>query len=638
MVSNITAFFLPSRQFLTSPSRSKQSPDGRATGFLESASPVQDPAPLGQSTSNYPEPAGSYSKAGKDLAENTMSHTRFYISHLAALGTLLAGCGGDDPVEPELLPTIASVTPSTGTVGTELKIVGSNFRVGALVLVGTLQSPTADLVQDTIFSTVPAGVVADTTVSVTVNNVDGSSIEFPAAFTAVPPVLTFVNSATKPSGNVGSTVIVEGESFGDAQGTGVVVFSDGAGGELTTTIASADDWTDTFIVTTVPSGAADGDVVVRTATGTSAALPFLVTSNAVFSPSTISWSLTQALPTAVSGLAAEFVPIDDASGATVPYVHAIGGAGNSEDPRVDVLLNIIQGDGSLSGWSTLTDLPEGRAFHELVAATPFNSKIQGNGALYVLGGIAVKDSQPVATVFRADLGTDGTIGAWSEQTPLPVPLHSFGAAIFRGSLYVAGGATNDNAPVATVYRARVDTLGNLSAWEELPALPEARAYHDFQTFGGVLYAVGGDSAAVIPGDGNFTQNGSKLGAVTFAGVNLRTGDLNAAGWTGTTDMQKSRSKHNGLIAGGNLFVTSGLYAGAGNGSSENIFAQINSDGTIGSFGGATGSNTVQSVGGANLFNQAAVAYTDANGVAHVIVLGGDDLNNVGTKRRTVIFY
>ena len=568
-----------------------------------------------------------------------MTHsTRFSISRLIAMGTLLAGCGGDDPVEPELLPTIASVTPATGTVGTELKIVGSNFRPGAIVLVGALQSPTADLVQDTIFSTVPAGVVADSTVSVTVNNIDGSSFEFPAAFTAVPPVLTFINSATKPSGNVGSTVIIEGESFGDSQGTAVVVFSDGAGGELTTTIASAGDWTDTFIVTTVPSGAADGDVVVRTATGTSAALPFLITSNAVFSPSTINWSLTQALPTAVSGHAAEFVPIDNASGVTVPYVHVVGGASNNDDPRVDVLVNIIQNDGSLGAWSTLTDLPESRAFHELVAATPFNSKIQGNGALYVLGGIAVKDSQPVATVFRADLGVDGTIGTWSNQTPLPVPLHSFGATIFRGALYVAGGATTDNAPVATVYRARIDTLGNLSAWETLPALPEVRAYHDFQTFGGVLYALGGDSAAIIPGDGNFQQNGSKLAGVVFSKINLRTGDLAAAGWTATTDMQKARSKHNGLIAGGNLFVTSGLYAGGGNGSSENIFAQINSDGTIGSFGGATGSNTLQSVGGTNLFNQAAVSYTDANGVAHVIVLGGDDVNNAGTKRTAVIFY
>ncbi|MCH7490296.1 MAG: IPT/TIG domain-containing protein [Gemmatimonadetes bacterium] len=564
------------------------------------------------------------------------------VVSLMAIGTFLGGCGGDDPVEPTPTPppapTVASVTPSTGTVGTELKIVGSNFRAGATVLVGTIQSPTADLVQDTIFATVPSGVVADVTVSITVTNLDATSVVFPAAFTAVPPVLQFINSATKPSGNAGSTVIIEGESFGDSQGTAVVVFSDGAGGELTTTIASAADWTDTFIVTTVPSGVADGDVVVRTATGTSAALPFLITSNAIFSPSTINWSLTEPLPTAVSGHAAEFVPIDDASGVTVPYVHVIGGASNSDDPRVDVLVSVIQNDGSLSGWNTLTDLPEARAFHEVVAATPFSSKIQGNGALYVLGGIAVKDSQPVATVFRADLGVDGTIGAWSEETPLPVPLHSFGATIFRGAVYVAGGATTDNAPVATVYRARIDTLGNLSAWEELPSLPEVRAYHDFQTFGGVLYAVGGDSAAITPDDGNFTQNGSKLAGVMFSKINLRTGDLAAEGWTTTTDMQKARSKHNGLIAGGNLFVTSGLYAGGGNGSSENIFAQINSDGTIGSFGGATGSNTLQSVGGANLFNQAAISYIDANGVAHVVVLGGDDVNNAGTKRKTVIFY
>ncbi len=103
-------------------------------------------------------------------------------------------------------------------------------------------------------------------------------------------------------------------------------------------------------------------------------------------------------------------------------------------------------------------------------------------------------------------------------------------------------------------------------------------------------------------------------------------------------MQKSRSKHVSLAAGGSLFVSSGLYAAAATGSSENSFATINSDGTIGSFGGATGSNTLQSVGGVNLFNTRGIAYVDASGVAHVMILGGDDVSNPGTKSAKVIFY
>ncbi len=59
---------------------------------------------------------------------------------------------------------------------------------------------------------------------------------------------------------------------------------------------------------------------------------------------------------------------------------------------------------------------------------------------------------------------------------------------------------------------------------------------------------------------------------------------------------------------------------------------------MGEFKGATGDNTLRSVGGVNLFNQAAVSYVDGAGVAHVMILGGDDVNNPGAKVANVIFY
>ena len=76
---------------------------------------------------------------------------------------------------------------------------------------------------------------------------------------------------------------------------------------------------------------------------------------------------------------------------------------------------------------------------------------------------------------------------------------------------------------------------------------------------------------------------------------------------------------------------------AGTGSSENAYATINSDGTVGSFGGATGSNTLQAVGGMNLYGASGVAYVDSDGVAHVMILAGDDVNSPGTKSAKVIF-
>lgn len=239
---------------------------------------------------------------------------------------LLAGCD-DGPTGPldGPPPTIIAVEPATGTVGTDLRITGSNFRTGAAVKVGNLSGTEVEVIGFELFARVPPGVVAGTTYDVTVTNTDGTTVTIAQVFSAVAPTLSFVNGATKPSGNPGSAVILEGDAFGDIQGPGQVLFSDGAGGTVTSAITGAEDWTNTFILTTVPPGADSGPVFIETVTGESDPLPFTLTQNATFSPSTIAWTETQALPVGLSGHSATFVPIDDNTGTTVEHVYVLGG-------------------------------------------------------------------------------------------------------------------------------------------------------------------------------------------------------------------------------------------------------------------------------------------------------------------------
>ena len=595
---------------------------------------------------------------------NTFGQTKFFIIMVAMLLATACGGGGGGgsaAVAPDPSPTVSSVSPATGTVGTELNIVGANFRTGVQVFVGGVQIASVDMTSSTqLFGLVPDGVAVGTALDVRVRNSDSTEITLTGAFTAVAPTLSYVNSATKPSGNIGSTVIIEGDAFGDLQGVGQVLFSDGVGGTIAATIAAEDDWINDFIVTTVPAGAEVGPIVVETATGTSNELPFNVTTNSTFSPASISWTVTEALPIGLSGHDAIFLPINDASGVTNNFVQVIGGASDDSIPLAGVNLATIQADGTLSPWAATMPLPAGRAFHGIIAATPFNSKVSGNGEVYVLGGIDAAGGQPVTTVYRASLNDDGTLqeildangmgtgNFWAETTPLPEALHSMGVAIFRGAIYIVGGATTadvngvmtDNVPVASVYRARPDENGELSTWEAMTSLPSARAYHDVRTFGGFLYSVGGESGTVSPNDSNFLMNDTKLDAVAYVAINLRNGDIDATDWTiNANTLSKKRSKHSMLVAGGNIFVSSGLYSGIGlSGSSENTFAQIMADGSVDTFAGATGSNTLFSAGGANLFNQAALSYVDANGVARVMILGGDNVNVQGNKRAGVLFY
>jgi len=296
----------------------------------------------------------------------------------------------------------------------------------------------------------------------------------------------------------------------------------------------------------------------------------------------------------------------------------------------------IQETGGLDDWVSATGLPEPLAFEAVVAATPFNSKVPGAGRLFILGGID-DTGAPTNAVLSAELDSLGNVAAPMPSTPLPVPLRSTGAVVFRSHIYVAGGATDADAPVAHVYRAEIDTLGELGAWVELESLPSARASQGFQTFGGVLYAIGGDGDAVAPNDGSTTKSG-RLDEIAYAKINLRTGDLMGSWTVNAASLGKVRSKHSALAAGGNVFVSAGLYAAAQQGSSENTYAQINADGTVGSFGGATGSNTLQSIGAGNVFNHAAVVYVDGAGVAHVMILGGDSVNSPGTRSGGVFYY
>src|SRR3989442_794138 len=120
-----------------------------------------------------------------------------------------------------------------------------------------------------------------------------------------PPVVTTVNGATAPSAPLGATVVIQGSNFGTSQAAaaGVVLFTNASSGPDTATIATSGDWSGTLIVTTVPAGAVTGNLVVKTSAGASTPVTFTVAAKVAFSPSTVSWTSTTALPVGLSGQA-----------------------------------------------------------------------------------------------------------------------------------------------------------------------------------------------------------------------------------------------------------------------------------------------------------------------------------------------
>jgi IPT/TIG domain len=555
---------------------------------------------------------------------------------LLAVLAALSACGDDGTGTEGPQPALTAIEPTRGTVGTEVRIDGTSFSAaGVRVFFDELESPAVESDGSVVHARAPDGLAAGITYSVRVVNAGGRADTLANAFTAVAPDIERVNGATKLLGLTGMTVIVEGSAFGDSPGASKVYFTTADGSPIEATIAdSINDWTDTFIVTAVPQQAGDTSKLwVETPTGISDTVEFRLIQSGTFSPSLINWTSTTPLPQPLQGLGAMFVRAE--SGATpANYVFALGGIDTLGAVMPFVYRATVQESGALDTWTQQTSLPQPVAYAATAAATVFTAALDTTTAavVYVIGGRDTSNAT-VSTVHFARVDLAGTVGAWQTGPSLPAARHAGGAAVFRGYVYYVGGSDSTNNARTEVYRARIQPDGTLAPWEATAALPVARSHFSLTNFGPYLYAIGGETASVLPILN--TLSGTETSNVHLSRINLRTGELTE--WAAVSQQAKARSKHSAVFAGGALFVTSGVYAGQP-GSSENAYAAVNHDGTIASWNGATGSETIESELAISLYNQAAVTFIDASGAGHVLVLGGANRAIQGRASAAVLYY
>src|SRR5689334_16959767 len=189
------------------------------------------------------------------------------VLSICVVAAALSACGGDKSVGPNAAPPVAdSINPARGTVGTVVRIMGTGFSDSAHVFFNAIPSPKVERQGTQLYATAPEGLSLGTTYDVRVMNRDGGADTLVAAFHVVSPIVSRVNGVTKPTGLTGMTVLIEGDAFGDAR-HGKVFFAGSGGVPIQATIAdSANDWTNGYIVTTVPSGTANASqITVQTA-------------------------------------------------------------------------------------------------------------------------------------------------------------------------------------------------------------------------------------------------------------------------------------------------------------------------------------------------------------------------------------
>jgi IPT/TIG domain len=260
------------------------------TGVSPTSGPVSTPVMI--AGSNFGGSQGSSTVMFNGMAANPTSWSATSIGVTvpagATTGNIAVTVGGVASnsqtftvTAPPLPPTITSLTPASGPVGTAVTIAGSNFGTSqgtsAVTFNGTATTPSS-WSPTGIGVTVPAGATTGSVV-VIVGGVASNGQNFTVT---TPPTIT---SLSPTSGPVGTAVTIAGSNFGTSQGASTVTFNG--------TAATPTSWSATSIDVTVPAGATTGSVVVTVGGSASNGRTFTVSGAATATPTLVQQLLVQ---------------------------------------------------------------------------------------------------------------------------------------------------------------------------------------------------------------------------------------------------------------------------------------------------------------------------------------------------------
>jgi RHS repeat-associated protein len=180
-------------------------------------------------------------------------------SGLVVVTAPYAGATVGNPVFTIPGPVIGSITPNTGTSGTQVTIFGSGFGLvqgtSSVSINSTNVTSVISWSSTQIIATVPPGTQTGPVLVNAANGISNNNV----IFTVPTPVISGLSPS---SGSAGTQVTITGSGFGLTQIGSGVSFT-GAGW------VSASSWSDTQIVVTVPAGAQTGPVLAKGPTGVS---------------------------------------------------------------------------------------------------------------------------------------------------------------------------------------------------------------------------------------------------------------------------------------------------------------------------------------------------------------------------------
>lgn len=221
--------------------------------------------------------------------------------------------------------------------------------------------------------------------------------------------------------------------------------------------------------------------------------------------------------------------------------------------------------GALTAWTTDTggNFAGARSSHATVAY---------NGYLYVVG---------TSTVYYAPIDTAACVtasatcvGSWTATSSLHTTTINPGFTAYNGYVYIVGGDTGA-AAMQTVQSAKINNNGTLGTWATTTSLNTARTAPGVSAYNGRIYATGGASNL----SNTVTYTSSEYGLVGANGT--------ITSWTTDTggDFTTTRSGHASPIYNGYIYVMGGV--NSTDHQSSVYLALLNADGSIGTWRSAT---------------------------------------------------
>lgn len=257
------------------------------------------------------------------------------------------------------------------------------------------------------------------------------------------------------------------------------------------------------------------------------------------------------------------------------YIYVIGGIDQNNSSLISIEYAPIDASGVIGSWSSNTEL-----------SSPTRKVVVYNGYMYAVGWSSW-------TVEYSLINSNGILWTWNSTTAMIIAREDCGLFAYNWYIYAIWGDWSLNG--RTSEYAKINTNGTIAIWTLSTSLQRSRSWHGLIAYNGFIYTILWSNG----GTTGMTQIWWYTEAIEYAPIANNLGTLGS--WGTTTGMTTARQWHWSLAYNGYIYSV-GWFNASVIPLSTTEYASINSNGTIGTWTGATNMTTQRVYFGIAVYN------------------------------------